>query len=290
MTGASGRGDAKTGSIPAKVTLHVSPSLREVKADAFAADLAGCAPALGAVQVEGDLLQSADEAGRRSAMRKAALALARCRLRNPLVPREFVPARPGDEEFELKVDGDAPPALLASLSGRLYDGERAVQAALPLVRPAERAVDRVHIWATRRLVVTYSQEDFRYHARYAVHGYPTLFSVPALRYAPAPSKESQLQRMALAAQGVPQDVVEQTVTQAFRHESFGAGDPAVVTRALSSAALQACAQAAGLRPFCDEPTCRLFNPHRSPEFIASILGRGLCALHRALFVGGAAAD
>jgi hypothetical protein len=272
-------------SVPRRLTLHVSRHVREVVPEAFTRDLAGAAPAVSQVHVAPDLLAGAAQAGRRTAVRKAALALATGRVRDAYVARGFLPAAPGDESFELDVDGDAAPHALAALAGKLYDGERACQAALPLLDPGERSVGHVHVWATRRLVVTYSEEDFRYHARYAVHGYPTVFSVPALRYAPAPSRESQLERMRLASQGVPQDVIEQTVGQAFDHESFDAGDPATVTRALGSAALQACAIAAGARPFCSDPSCRLFNPHRSPEFLRSILGAGMCADHRRLLTG-----
>jgi hypothetical protein len=269
--------------MPVSVTLHASAHLAEVDPQAFATDIRAAAPGLGEVRLEGDLLQEAAGAGRRSTARKASLALASARLRSALVAREYFEPAPGDESFELLIDTDAQPTVLTRLPGRLYDGERAAQAAMLLLPPEGRAIDRVHVWATRRLIVTYSSDDFRYHARYAVHGYPTLFSTLALRYAPAPSKESQVQRMVLARQGMSAELVEQTVGQAFAHESFDAADPALVTRALASAALQACAIAAGRRPFCTDAGCRLFNPHRSPEFIRSILGTWLCPDHRELF-------
>ncbi|HEX9709946.1 MAG TPA: DUF6775 family putative metallopeptidase, partial [Candidatus Thermoplasmatota archaeon] len=162
---------------------------------------------------------------------------------------------------------------------------RAARAALPLIAPAERATDRVHVWATRRLLVTYSTDDYRYHARYAVHGYPTVFSVLALRYAPAPSREAELHGMALLSRGVPREAAEEAVAQAFAGEAFDPSDTALVTRALASATLQACARAAGLAPFCEDARCRLYNPHRRPEFIRSILGASVCARHRGWFCG-----
>jgi hypothetical protein len=253
---------------PTSITLHVSPHVFEVDAHAFATDLAKAAPAIASVAVEGDLLLAANAPGRRLVARRAALALATARVKNPLVPREFVAAAAGEEDFEMRVDADAPPHALATLSGRLYDGERAARAALELVPAAARQVGHVHVWATRRLLVTYSQEDFRYHARYAIHGYPSLFSTLALRYAPAPSKESQVERMRLVQQGMSPEIVEQTVSAAYAHESFDAGAPAVVTRALASSALQAAAIAAGMRPSARTPPAACSTRTAAPSLSA----------------------
>ncbi len=283
MEGGPARAAAPRGAMPVSVTLHASAHLTEVDPQAFAADVRAAAAGLGEVRLEGDLLHEAAAPGRRSTARKASLALASARVRNALVAHEYFQTAPGDESFEALIDGDAQPTVIARLPGRLYDGQRAAQAAMLLLPSQERAIDRVHVWATRRLIVTYSSDDYRYHARYAVHGYPTIFSTLALRYGPAPSEESQVQRMLLARQGMSAELVEQTVGRAFAHESFDAADPALITRALGSAALQACAIAAGRPPFCTDGGCRLFNPHRSPEFIRSILGTRLCPDHRELF-------
>jgi len=139
------------------------------------------------------------------------------------------------------------------------------------------------LWVTRRLLLTYSPEDYRYHARFAVFGYPTLFSVLGLSYAPAPSLESSLFARALAAKGLAPSAIAAQVDREYADERIDIDDPATVTRAAASAPLQASARAAGGEAFCTTASCRLFNPHRKPEVVRSMVEGKLCAAHTAFF-------
>jgi hypothetical protein len=266
--------------LPAAITLHISPAIREVESKQVQRLLAEAAPALPSAHLSGDLM--AGPAGRR-----AALAFAAGRIKSPQVEGEFLAPKAGDFEFELQADSTGEPGPLSLLHTRLYDGLRILQGALPLIPPEERTTDHLHVWVTRRLLVTYSKDDYRYHARFAVHGYPTAFSVPALRYAPAPSKQAAIAQVLLARQGLPPEMAARAVEEQFANETFDPEDPRLVSAAVVSSTLQACARAAGLEAFCTDGSCRLFNAHRKPEFLATILSHGLCKDHKELFRGGA---
>lgn len=278
--GRSARARARAqGHLPRRIILHASAAC-PVEPDRLKATLSQIAPRLPPPEFYADLLAPAPESG--SAVARAVGAIASFRIADPKIAREFAPASPADPEIEFLIDSLPSAVPDAVLAQRLYDGERVACAVFPLIPQKERGLDTLHIWATRRLLVTYSEDNLRYHARYAVFGYPTIFSVLGLSYAPAPSLQASLFAREAARAGMPAASIAAELDRVYPEEKIDIRHRATVSQALVSVALQAAAGLAEGKPFCLDPSCRLFNPHRKPEVVHSMLGGTLCAHHAQL--------
>jgi hypothetical protein len=212
--------------------------------------------------------------------------VANVRVADTRIADEFLPTSSSEVEFEGGVDAGGNSASWVQLLGRLYDGNRVAQAALEVLPQNERDRSTLHMWVTRRLLGTYDPEGMRYHARFAVFGYPTVFSVLGLALAPAPSVEATLFARELSKRGANAGEVEALVDKEFPEERVDVDDPVTVTTAVASALLQAAARDAGDGPFCKDPKCRLYNAHRKREVRDAMLGGKLCATHARMFGPG----
>lgn len=264
---------------PARVFLHASEALEALDGAAIAKDLGRFAPALGAVRRRGDPSSG-------PGARTFHAELASARVRDLRLPDEFLPATSEDLEFEAAIDAAPEQVASALLAKRLYDGSRVAACAMSRLPPGERTMDALHLWVTRRFLLTYSKDDLRYHARYAVFGYPVVVSLLGLGLAPAPSLEAALFARELARRGADAGAIEAELDLQYPDEKVDIDDKATVSAAVASAVLQGASALSGRSAFCKDPACRLFNPHRKLEMRRSILGGGMCAEHRAFFGQG----
>lgn len=261
---------------PARIEIHVADALVALDRRALIADLAQTAPSLPQPTFPGDLQAS-------GAARTFFAQLAGLRVKDTKVPDEFHAATSTEAEFEAAIDVAPGRVPSADLVGRVYDGNRVAQAAFALLPEAARSLGSLHVWVTRRLLATYAPDDKRYHARYAVFGYPTVFSVLGLGLAPAPSLEAALFARELARRGASAGEIEAELDAQYPEERVDIDDAPTVTAAVASTVMQAAAALAGQGPFCDDPPCRLFNAHRKADLRKSLIEGRLCRAHAALF-------
>jgi len=265
--------------LPGRVVIHVSRTLTALDRKAVARDLAKAAPALGALEWRDDLASAP--------MSRALHAkLAGARVTDLKVPDAFHTAVTADLDAEAAIDGKPQLVTSAELAARLYDGHKVSQAALPCLPEGERSTATLHVWVTRRMLGTYSADEMRYHARYAVFGYPVVFSLLGLGLSPAPSVEATLFARELARRGANAAQIEMEVDREYPEERVDIDDAPTVAAAVASTVLQGAAAAVGKGPFCRDPACRLFNAHRKAEMRASFLGGKLCRSHARLFAAG----
>ena len=265
--------------LAAKIFLHASEALAPLDGAAIAKDLRRSAAGLPAFARRGDL------SGGQGA-RTFHAELASARVRDLRIPDEFVRATSGDLDLEAAIDATPDQVASALLAQRLYDGNRVAACAQSRLPPGERTMDALHVWVTRRFLLTYSKDDLRYHARYAVFGYPVVVSLLGLGLAPAPSLEAALFARELARRGADAGAIEAELDLQYPEEKVDIDDKATVSAAVASAVLQGASALAGQSAFCKDPSCRLFNPHRKLEMRRSILGSGMCKAHRAFFGNG----
>ena len=205
-----------------------------------------------------------------------ALSFARARVFNPMKPLE--PRNPLPMEVEYEKRRLLEPSDLRR--GIFYDGFAVCEIAASLLpRPATRRSE-LHIVFTEQLVGTFDPDDRRYHARTAVFSVPVVISSAGLVQAPARPREYYLVKHALRMAGQGEGV-EAGLTAQSGGRWLEPGDPRT-TEVAKGYAAQAVAYQLWGHPFCDDPTCRLFNAHHQDEMLRAQLGHaglGFCEKH-----------
>jgi len=189
------------------------------------------------------------------------------------------PAQPLSERARrtLKPEADYELRLLAgtlrAAPGVPYDGVELQRIALGLLPAAESRQEIIHIWFTERLLATWDEDDRRYHARVSVFGFPSILSTAGMVQALARERQYYLaRRLGVGAEDALQAA----------GDCLGCDDPRA-TEVAKGYAMQAVFYALTGEPFCDQPTCRLYNAHWQREMLAAQLGGGdYCRRHREL--------
>lgn len=166
--------------------------------------------------------------------------------------------------------------------GVLYDG-LALQRALNGVLPEdERSLETLHLPLLDRVFGTWGAHDGRWHKRIAVLGQPALLSVPGLSEAPAKPEEyyRQKQQSAMVSgEAPPREVLEGSLEADVIREA----DPRT-TEAMQGYALAAYHFVATGEGFCEEPTCRLSDPHHHEDLIrAQFEAPAFCEEHEQMY-------
>lgn len=168
--------------------------------------------------------------------------------------------------------------------GVLYDA-RTIQRSLNVALPAaERSLDRLHVPVLDRVIGSWGEHDGRWHKRVNYLGQPAIVSVPGLYEAPAkPEEYYELKQQYALASGdaPPREVLESEIEADF----LVVEDPRT-TAALKGYVLQAVHLLETGESFCDDPRCRLSNPHRQAGVIeAQLEPPEFCQRHAALYGG-----
>jgi len=171
--------------------------------------------------------------------------------------------------------------------GVIYDGLAVQQVLHDQLPTEERGLDHLHVPILDRVIGTWGEHDGRWHKRVNVLGQPALVSVPGLYEAPAKPeqyyKEQQKHAM-LSGDAPPREVLENEVDGEFLIDD----DPRT-TDALCGYALQAYHYIETGEEFCDDPGCRLSNPHRQPGVIeAQLRDPPFCDRHAERYAVGTA--
>lgn len=162
--------------------------------------------------------------------------------------------------------------------GVIYDG-LALQERLGSRLPDdERGLDHLHVVLLDRVLGTWGDHDGRWHKRVNVLGQPALVSVPGLYEAPAKPEayyKAQQKHAVVSGDTPPREVLESEIEGNFLVED----DPRT-TDALKGYVLQAVHYVATGEGFCDDPGCRLSNPHRQPGVVnAQLRSPEFCDRH-----------
>jgi hypothetical protein len=164
----------------------------------------------------------------------------------------------------------------------LYDGFIMQRLLRTMINESETSTDHVHIIFEDRLVCTFSEEDWRYHARTIVSGVPSIISTTGIVEAPAKSREWYIKRMELAAYGLcVDDKYEVSNEQKIAMNNFlQYGDKRISSIAVGYVLQTLFFFITEGDPFCTDPSCRLYNAHWQEELIHSQLKTGkLCDQH-----------
>jgi hypothetical protein len=140
--------------------------------------------------------------------------------------------------------------------------------------------EEVVIVLTDRLIMTWSDDDLRFHARVAVFGFPSIISTSGMVEAPARPREYYLVKQALSIKGVGN--LEPILAKQFEGRYLEQDDDRTKL-ILRGYLLQCLFYAHNIQPFCKDKDCALFNAHWQEEMIHAQVESGkLCAKHEAL--------
>lgn len=155
---------------------------------------------------------------------------------------------------------------------KLYDGFELQRIFSQAISEKEKGVDHLHVIFTDMLACTFSEDDLHYHARTVICGTPSIISVPGIVEAPAKPREFYFN----LSFGMDAESAKKSIAGRF----LDYGDAKTV-KAATNFALQAMFFfLTDGEPFCDHPTCRLFNAHWQEDLINTLKSPVLCINHR----------
>ncbi|MEM4293639.1 MAG: hypothetical protein QXJ27_05685 [Thermoplasmata archaeon] len=155
--------------------------------------------------------------------------------------------------------------------GVLYDARRVAETLRRWIPAEERSLDFHHIVFLDRLIATHSGD--RYHARMVYCSIPSIISTLGMIQAPARPKEYY------AARNANPYIPEEVLLEQFKDRVLTYDDPRL-TEVAKGLALQTVLWINGFEPFCNNPTCRLYNAHWQEELITSQIPGKICRNHQ----------
>jgi hypothetical protein len=164
----------------------------------------------------------------------------------------------------------------------LYDGFLLQRLLAKLIPTNETCVENVHIIFDSRLTCTFSEDDWRYHARAVICGTPSVISVPGIVEGPAKPKEFYIKQIQYGLQhGVNGlEEKEEELKQEFGERFIDYNDQRINHAAIGYVLQALFFFLADGSPFCNYKYCRLFNAHWQESLIHSqIRSQKLCKKH-----------
>jgi Probable metallopeptidase family (DUF6775) len=165
----------------------------------------------------------------------------------------------------------------------LYDGFMMQRLFETMINENESNTDHVHIVFEDRLICTFSEEDWRYHARTIIAGNPSIISTTGIVEAPAKPKEYYINQMLSAAYDIAADGDDKNdVISSSGKKYLDYGDYRINFAAVGYALQTLFFFITEGNPFCNDINCRLYNAHWQEELIRSqIQSERLCNEHSA---------
>src|SRR6185503_6168507 len=164
----------------------------------------------------------------------------------------------------------------------LYDGFMMQRLLETMVNESQSNADHIHIVFEDRLICTFSEEDWRYHARTFVAGNPSIISTTGIVEAPAKPKEWYIKQMQLAIYNIDHNDVDQNdalLSSKFR-KYLNYGDYRINFAAVGYALQVLFFFITEGDPFCNDINCILYNAHWQEELLHSqIQNDRLCNEH-----------
>jgi Probable metallopeptidase family (DUF6775) len=163
----------------------------------------------------------------------------------------------------------------------LYDGFMMQRLFETMINENESNTNHVHIVFEDRLICTFSEEDWRYHARTILGGSPSIISTTGIVEAPAKPKEYYINQMLSAAYDIAADGDDKNdVISSSGKKYLDYGDYRINFAAVGYALQTLFFFITEGNPFCNDINCRLYNAHWQEELIHSqIQSERLCNEH-----------
>jgi hypothetical protein len=198
-------------------------------------------------------------------------SLIKLRLINPVKRDERAIDSFALREFERRVMmGTAKPR------GVPYEGLGLMAFYRNLIPEAERIFPEFHIIITDRLIMSWDEDESKYHARVVLFGIPSIISMSGLVEAPARAREYYIARQVADSIGIKNPLAARSFSGDFLE--FDDGRTPFVLRGYL---LQCIFYAMTGNPFCSDRDCMLFNAHWQEEMLHAQIESGrLCAHHR----------
>ena len=172
----------------------------------------------------------------------------------------------------------------------LYDGFMMQRLLGTMINESESNTDHIHIVFEDRLLCTFSEEDWRYHARTFVGGSPSIISTTGIVEGPAKPKEWYIKQMQSAIYNIDHDEHnryqnEEMLSLSNVEKYLDYGDYRINSAAVGYALQTLFFFITEGNPFCNDINCRLYNAHWQEELIQSqIQNKDLCNEHKALLL------
>ncbi len=183
---------------------------------------------------------------------------------------------PVELQYEKKrIVNNAAPAY-----GVPYDGfEYAVMTWEIVNRKIKASLNTTCIVITDQLLMTYDENDLRYHARYLILWQPSVISIGGLVEGPAKPRSYYLDRLQMSTLAQA-DVADAIAKVRHSGKYLAHGDPRIAVVA-AGCALQAIFYQLLGEGFCSSPECRLYNFHFQEDLIRVHASRSinLCDTH-----------
>ena len=138
----------------------------------------------------------------------------------------------------------------------------------------KNSVEVFHVIFTDKLIGTFDESDFRYHARGVIGSNPTIISIPGMIEAPAKPKQYYIDMMT----NFENESVEK-IKSKYKGEFLEEHDSRLNDVA-EGYLLQAIMYYETGEEFCEDKSCRLFNAHWQKDLIYTQVERKtLCQKH-----------
>jgi hypothetical protein len=184
--------------------------------------------------------------------------------------------QPFERQTNYKKDSKMMMSTTTTIS--LYDGFVIQKMLAEIIPIAEISLDHIHIIFTNLFMGTFSEDDWRYHARAVICGTPSIVSTTGIVEALAKPREFYLAQL---FGGMTED--NDMPKKKFAGRFIDYDDEDKITAASINYALQAIFFfITSGEPFCNNKDCRLFNAHWQEDLIHIIKKGTLCSHHRKL--------
>ena len=156
----------------------------------------------------------------------------------------------------------------------LYDGFELLRVVGEGIPVKENTINTLHIIFTTKLICTFDEDDFRYHARALVGANPVIISTTGMIEAPAKSKQYYLDLMTSSSQEDIENIKQNYKGQFLEYHDLR------IFEITKGYLMQSIIYYETGDAFCEDKSCRLFNAHWQEELFHSQLeNRKFCAKH-----------
>ena len=157
----------------------------------------------------------------------------------------------------------------------LYDGFEFQKIITEFIPTNENNSDTLHIIFTNKLICTFDENDFRYHARALIGSNPVIISTTGMIEAPAKPKQYYLDLMT----DFSKERVEE-IKKKYKGEFLEYHDSRI-SEITEGYLLQAIIYYETGEAFCEHRDCRLFNSHWQKDlFFSQLENKKFCEKHQ----------
>jgi hypothetical protein len=132
----------------------------------------------------------------------------------------------------------------------------------------------LYIIITDKLICSFDEIDWKYHARSIICGNPTFISTSGLRFGPARPKDYYLKLIYYSQ--------EPEIVKKLENEYIGKfieKNDDRINSIIEGLAIQSIHYLREGDSFCNDPACRLFNSHWQEEILSLNLNKNICKKH-----------